>query len=192
MRYLIGLSRWLRKNRPDIDLVCVSHLGPEAHTVVGALAGSRIPVVIRAEANESLPAPPKSTRHDAVPRSLRRCFAAQAHCGDHAAHGTLLLEWGVDAGRIRVIANGVDCRPPARRARVAARRAWRSQRRSARAVQSAGGFGNGPTARGESLAGGRRSLEAGGASRGRMPDCGSIGDGPQREELYRRIREADL
>ena len=23
MRYLISLSRWLRKNRPDIDLVCV-------------------------------------------------------------------------------------------------------------------------------------------------------------------------
>ena len=53
MRYMIGLSRWLRKNHPDIDLVCVSRMSHESHAVLGAHGGANIPVVIRAEPDET-------------------------------------------------------------------------------------------------------------------------------------------
>jgi hypothetical protein len=62
MRYMIALSRWLRRNRPDIDLVCVSHLSHDAHAVLGALDGAGVPVVLRAEGSSATCCRPGSTR----------------------------------------------------------------------------------------------------------------------------------
>ena len=112
LRYLIALSRWLQKNRPDIDVVCVSRLAHEAHTVIGALAGSGIPVVIRAEADESfdLTHPAKTGR--AVSRTLRRCLQAQAIVAATAQVEQQVQELGIDRRRIHRISNGVKLLPP--------------------------------------------------------------------------------
>lgn len=48
-RYLIALSRWLRRHQSEFDIICVSGLSLEALAVMKALAGSGTPVVLRAE-----------------------------------------------------------------------------------------------------------------------------------------------
>ena len=48
-RYMVALSRWLRRNRDQIDVVCVSKLRFDAYAAIGALRGTNIPVVLRAE-----------------------------------------------------------------------------------------------------------------------------------------------
>ena len=82
--------------------------GPEAHTAIGALAGSGIPVVIRAEADESfdLTHPAKTGR--AVSRTLRRCRQAQAIVATTAQVEQRVLELGIDRHRILRISNGVN------------------------------------------------------------------------------------
>ena len=78
MRYMIALSRWLRKNLPDMDLVCVSRLSHEAHAAIGACEGTRVPVVLRAEADESLDLTRSPKTGRLTNRLLRRCQAAAA------------------------------------------------------------------------------------------------------------------
>lgn len=193
MRYLIGLSRWLRKNRPDIDLVCVSHLGPEAHTAVGALAGTQVPVVIRAEAGDSFPATSTDAGRRVLPRSLRRCLQAQAVVATTSHAERCLFELGVEVRRIQPIANGVPThrtRSPSRR--LAARRALATANEDLRMPE------NQPLVLGlGSLDAEHRwplAIEAWRRVASQWPHARLwvVGDGPQREELYRRIRDADL
>ncbi len=193
MRYLISLSRWLRKNRPDIDLVCVSHLGPEAHTAVGALAGTSIPVVVRAEAGDSFPSSAAEQGRRVLPRSLRRCLQARALVATTPHAERCLVELGVEARRIQRIANGVPpqrTRSPARR--LAARRALATANEDLRMPE------NQPLVLGlGQLHADHRwplAIEAWRRVAANWPHARLwlIGDGPQREELYRRIRDADL
>lgn len=193
MRYLIGLSRWLRKNRPDIDLVCVSHLGPEAHTAVGALAGTQVPVVIRAEAGDSFPATSTDAGRRVLPRSLRRCLQAQAVVATTSHAERCLFELGVEVRHIQPIANGVPThrtRSPSRR--LAARRALATANEDLRMPE------NQPLVLGlGSLDAEHRwplAIEAWRRVASQWPHARLwvVGDGPQREELYRRIRDADL
>lgn len=193
MRYLINLSRWLRKNRPDIDLVCVSHLGPEAHSAVRALAGTSIPVVIRAEASDSFPASAGDQSRRVLPRSLRRCLQADALVATTPHAERCLYELGVEARRIQPIANGVPpqhTRSPTRR--LAARRALVTASEDLRIPE------NQPLVLGMGrLHADHRwplVIEAWRRVASSWPHARLwlIGDGPQREELYRRIRDADL
>ena len=50
LRYMSSLSRWLKNHPTDFDLVYVSMLKHDAYAVMGCLAGSPKPVVLRAEA----------------------------------------------------------------------------------------------------------------------------------------------
>lgn len=52
IRYVIALARWLRHNQTDFDVVCVSGLSLEAHATVRAFPEGRMPVVLRAEIDE--------------------------------------------------------------------------------------------------------------------------------------------
>jgi glycosyltransferase involved in cell wall biosynthesis len=193
MRYLIALSQWLRKNRPDFDLVCVSRLGPEAATVVGALAGSGIPVVIRAEADEQFePARPGKPART-ISRTLRRCLQAQAIVAatPHVAQG--VRELGMDPRHVHGIANGVTTLSPRSPAqKTAARRALAAVNEDLRVPA------NQPVALGVGhlhpdqewpvvIAAWKRVAEQWPYAR-----LWLVGDGPQREELYRRVRDADL
>ncbi|MHB8969527.1 MAG: glycosyltransferase family 4 protein [Pirellulaceae bacterium] len=193
LRYRIAVSRWLRKNRADIDLVCVSHLGPEAHAAVGALAGTGIPVVLRAEADEPfamtcLGDPPRT-----LSRTLRHCLQAQAIVAATSHVGQCLRELGADPQRVHGIPNGViplSPRSPAQK--TAARRTL------ARVNDDLRVPANQPVA----LCIGRLHpdnewsvvIDAWSDVAEHWPYARLwlVGDGPQREELDRRIRDADL
>ena len=49
IRYLIALTRWLKTHVREIDLVYVSMLKHDAYTSIGSLAGTNVPIVLRAE-----------------------------------------------------------------------------------------------------------------------------------------------
>ena len=49
IRYLWSLSRWLKSHRHELDAVVVSSLNYDAYAAVVALAGTTIPVILRAE-----------------------------------------------------------------------------------------------------------------------------------------------
>ena len=193
MRYMIGLSRWLRKNRSAIDLVCVSRLAHEAHAALGALAGSGIPVVLRAEASE-LPDEVTWTRHSGPPgRVRRRWLAADAVVATGSQAHERVLAAGFDPRRVHRIPNGVAItleRDPA--ARAAARRALAEANEEMRVPR------NMPVA----VCLGQltpdhafdRVVRAWSDVAREWPFARLwlIGEGEEREHLYRQIRRADL
>ncbi|MHB0957718.1 MAG: glycosyltransferase family 4 protein [Pirellulaceae bacterium] len=193
MRYLIALSHWLRRNRPDIDLVCVSHIGPEAYSVVGALEGSGIPVVIRAEANERFEQvrPGKPIR--ALSRTLRRCLQAQAIVATTSYAAQCVRQLGMDPRRVHCIANGVTAMSPRSPAqKTAARRALAAVNEDLRVpanqpvalcIGQLHGANQWPLV----IAAWKRV-----AQQWPYAKLWLVGEGPQREELHRRIREEDL
>ncbi len=193
LRYLIAVSRWLQKNRPDIDIVCVSRLEHEAHTVIGALADSGVPVVVRAEADESFHDPRSGRAGRAAGRRLRRCRQAQAVIATTDRVEQRLGQWGIDPSRIVRISNGVPV-PPARTPalKTAARQALAQVNEDLRVPA------NQPVA----LCVGRLHPDHGGEAVIRAwkqvarewphARLWLVGDGPRREALYRQIRDADL
>jgi glycosyltransferase involved in cell wall biosynthesis len=193
IRYRMAMSRWLRRNRPNIDLVCVSHLGPEAYTVVGALAGTGIPVVIRAEADEPFAMTHLGNPSRAISRTLRRCLRAQAIVAATSHVGQCLRELGVDPPRVHRIANGVTPLAPRSPAqKIAARRAL------ARVNEDLRVPANQPVALciGQLHSDNEWSvvIDAWNRVAEQWPYARLwlVGEGPQREDLYRRIRDADL
>ena len=196
MRYLIALSRWLRKNRPDIDVVCVSRLSHEAHTAVGALAGSGIPVVVRAEADESF-----DLTHSAKTGRSRQPDAAPLPCRPRLSWPRRtraeqrLAELGIDRHRIH---------PHQQRHEIVARRARPALKTAARRALAEVNEdlrvpANQPVALVPGPVASRQWLGAWSSGPGsRWPEqwpyarLWLVGDGLQREALYRRIRDADL
>jgi glycosyltransferase involved in cell wall biosynthesis len=107
-RYMIALSRWLRKNQPDIDLVCVSHLAHEAHAVIGALRESGTPIVLRAE-NDLPSESALSIKSGATSsRLFRRCQMADAVVAASGVAEQAAVDAGFDRSRIHLIPNGVE------------------------------------------------------------------------------------
>ena len=112
MRYMIALSRWLRRNQPDFDLVYVSHLSLEAHATIGALQGSGIPVVLRAEPDEPLDSASTHRRRRLARRVMRRCQMAAAVVTSSQATRERLLDAGFPADRVQLIPAGVELTAP--------------------------------------------------------------------------------
>jgi len=193
LRYRLALSRWLRRNRADIDLVCVSRLGPEAHAAVGALAGTGIPVVLRAEADEPCALVRRGKPPRTFNRTLRRCLQAQAIVAATSHVGQCLRELGVDSRQVHCIANGVTPLAPRSPAqKTAARRALARVNEDLRVPS------NQPVALciGQLHPDNEWSvvIDAWNAVAEQWPYARLwlVGEGPQREELDRRIRDADL
>lgn len=107
IRYLMALSRWLRRHRPNIDLVCVSGLSLEAHVALSVFSGSGIPVVLRAESEEA--------EIGTTARQLRRLAKQMTGCGERAAAvvapsyivRTRLFDAGFSSRQLHVIPDGV-------------------------------------------------------------------------------------
>jgi glycosyltransferase involved in cell wall biosynthesis len=193
MRYLIALSRWLHKNRPDVDVVCVSRLAHEAHAVVGALAGSGIPVVIRAEADEPFDLTHPTETGRALSRTLRRCLRAHAIVATTSQVEQRVQELGIDRRRIHRISNGVNVLPPRSPAiKTAARRALADVNEDLRVpahqpVALCIGQLHADNAWEAVIRAWKQVAEQWPYAR-----LWLIGEGPRREVLYRRIRDADL
>jgi len=101
----------LRRYRPDIDLVCVSRLSQEAHVAISALAGSGVPVVLRAEADGAAESPRSSGAAGISHRVTRSCGAAHAVVAACGGVERAVIEAGFHAARVRLIPNGVAPAP---------------------------------------------------------------------------------
>jgi glycosyltransferase involved in cell wall biosynthesis len=119
-RYMRALNQWLRKNVPTRepgnehianDLVCASMLKHAAYVAVGAMQGTRVPVILRAEdAGEK-----GDTRwHEKVVFGQRirgRCQMADAIVAPSEQIIEELADAGFDRDRLHLIPNGVPIGP---------------------------------------------------------------------------------
>lgn len=109
IRYLHALSRWLRANLAELDAVLVSHLKHDAYATVRSLARSRVPVIVRTEADEDL-AWQRTARFGGRVRNA--CAQADGYIvGDELA-ARALAGAGYSAAKTELIAPGVDLQPP--------------------------------------------------------------------------------
>ncbi len=118
MRYMAAVRRYLRERQGEIDAVYVSMLKHDAYAALGALRGTPIPVILRAEG-----AGPTGDFHWQRTANLgrairRRCLGADAFIACSGAIHDEFLEAGYPAERLHNIPNGVAVPPP----RTAARR----------------------------------------------------------------------
>lgn len=124
LRYMYGLSSWLTSQRPKLDGVLVSMLKHDAYAAIGALRGSGLPVVVRAEGGGAAGDCEWQATARFGMRIRRRCSEADAIVAPSDAIGEELLAAGYDPAKIQRIDNGVRLPPPrAPRQREAARSA---------------------------------------------------------------------
>lgn len=106
-RYMAAISRWLRRNRDQIDVVCVSKLQFDAYAAVRALRRTDIPVVLRAEDAGSAGDCDWQRRSRFGSRFRRRCQQADAVVAPNEAIEQELHEAGYAQQRTVRIADGV-------------------------------------------------------------------------------------
>ncbi len=190
LRYMYALSSWLAAQKPKLDGVLVSMLKHDAYAAIGALRGSGLPVVLRAEGG----GPAGDCTWQATARFglsiRRRCCEADAIIAPSPSIAQELLAAGYESGKIKQIDNGVPLPPP--RAPV--------QREAARAALAEANWDlkcepDAPLA----VYTGRLHADKGLADLVRAwPPIAKrwpharlwlIGDGPQREELFASISD---
>ena len=112
LRYMLALTRWLKSHATKLDAVYVSMLKHDAYSAIGALAGSRVPVVIRAEgAGETGDCHWQSTARFGL-RIRRRCHSADAIVAPSGAIFGELRDAGYPLGRTYQLSNGVAVGAP--------------------------------------------------------------------------------
>lgn len=122
LRYMAALRRWLRRNRDAFDVAYVSMLKHDAYAALGALRGSHVPVILRAEG-----AGPTGDMHWQESGNFgslirRRCMTADAFVACSPAIREELLAAGYAPERLHSISNGVPLPPPrSQKRRLAAR-----------------------------------------------------------------------
>lgn len=189
LRWMYGVSRWLREQANSLDAVLVSGLRNEAYAALRALRESRVPVVL-----ESLPGDLAWQRTATFgSRIARRCLRAAAYVAPNHAIADQLAAAGYARQRITVIPRGVALPPPRSPVqRDAARESLASV--NSDLVTTDGTF--------VGLAIGRLDAEhcfgdlvrAWRIVTANRPDVRLwiVGDGPQREPLFRQICDLDL
>jgi len=106
-RYIIALSRWIRRHRAQIDLVCVSRLRFDAYAATRAVRHTAIPIVLRAEDAGTYGDCHWHEKSRFGKRFWRRCQAADAVIAPDAGVERELLEAGYAPNRVCQIPNGV-------------------------------------------------------------------------------------
>lgn len=193
LRYGIVLARWLRRHQSEVDLVCVSGLSLEADAAIKALAGSPLPLVLRAQSDAS-EGSGGTEREQRVARQLARYNRPDtAVVVSSDAARNRLVKRGFCERQLRLIPDGVAMPEPA----------WPTDRLSARAAIAAA---NEDLRVGLNMAvvtcvgpfrpeyGLDHLIWAWQRVAGSFPDARLwlIGDGPRRNRLYRMIQDADL
>lgn len=112
LRYMYALSAWLHAEKDNLDAVLVSMLKHDAYCAVGALQGTSVPVILRAEGGG--PAGDCAWQQTARfgMRIRKRCQAASAFIAPSDAIAQELQEAGYAEERIARIDNGVAVPPP--------------------------------------------------------------------------------
>jgi glycosyltransferase involved in cell wall biosynthesis len=192
-RYMAALSRWLRRNRDQIEVVCVSKLQFDAYAAVGALRGTDIPVVLRAEDAGSAGDCDWQRRSRFGSRLRRRCQRASAIVATNEAIVRELHQAGYARQRIVTIADGV---PPGTAGdggnRLDARLALASVNSDMNvAIDAPVGVYMGRLSEYKGLG---RLVKAWRTVVNRWPTARLwlVGDGPHRDRLYRQVADLDL
>jgi glycosyltransferase involved in cell wall biosynthesis len=188
LRYMYALGSWLSAQRSQLDGVLVSMLKHDAYAAVGALRGSGVPVVVRAEGGGAAGDCQWQATARFGMRIRRRCYEADAIVAPSDAIGAELLAAGYDPAKIKRIDNGVRLPPPrAPLAREAARSALAEANWDLKCEPDA------PvavyTGRLHPDKGLLDLVQAWPTVAKRWPNARLwlIGEGPQREELFERI-----
>ncbi len=188
-RLLPALVRWLRRNRPDYDLVCVSQLGEEAYATAGYLQSTGIPVVVRCT---ELPRRGERTKR-AQRRVLERCRNSATLVATRTGVLGELRQAGCDFQKIRLIPDGVSLQDDATSpGQAAARQALGNVNRDLQVSEGA------PVAVAESPLETSRQLHllihAWKIVIEHEPTAQLwiVGDGPLRGILYQQVRDLDL
>lgn len=123
LRYARALRRWLKQNCHEIDVVYVSMLKHDAYMAIGACAGGKIPVVLRAEGAGSQ-GDCRWQQNSILGRCVRaRCRQADAFVAISSTIESEMIEAGYRRSAICRIDNGVARRMSNDdRTRAAARR----------------------------------------------------------------------
>ena len=193
LRYMYSLSAWLHREKSNFDAVLVSMLKHDAYCAVGALKDTSVPVILRGEG-----AGPggdcfwqQSARFGL--RIRKRCQAASAFVAPSDAIAMELREAGYAAGQIARIDNGVAIPPPqSPSTRNAARAALGDANHDLRLEPNAKlAVYTGRLHRDKGLL---DLINAWRPIAERWPSARLwlAGEGPQREELFRRISDLDL
>lgn len=122
-RYMRGLNHWLRSQLGNIDLVYVSMLRYDAYATVGALKGSQVPIVLRAEGSGALGDCQWQRTANFGRRIRNRCIQAAAVVAMGQAVQAELLEAGFRRDSIHRMNHGVPLGLPRDPARTNAARA---------------------------------------------------------------------
>jgi len=193
LRYMYALSTWLHREKQNLDAVLVSMLKHDAYCAVGALQKTQLPVILRGEgAGPGGDCVWQQTARFGM-RIRKRCQDASTFIAPSDAIATELREAGFAAERIARIDNGVAI-PPLRApaARDASRAALGEANHDLRLEPNA------PLA----VYTGRLHPDKGLldlvnawrpiAERWPAARLWLVGEGPQREDLFRRISDIDL
>jgi glycosyltransferase involved in cell wall biosynthesis len=193
LRYMYALSSWLHREKHNLDAVLVSMLKHDAYCAVGALQKTEVPVILRGEgAGPGGDCVWQQTARFGL--SIRkRCQGASGFIAPSDAIALELREAGFPVERIARIDNGVAIPPPQSPAsRQAARAALGEANHDLRLEPNA------PLA----VYTGRLHADKGLldlvnawrpiAERWPAARLWLVGEGPQREELFRRISDLDL
>lgn len=191
-RQIRELHRWLEQHRDAIDLVCVSGLRLEAWAAARVCRRRHIPLVLRAEAAGSTGDCVWHAQSRLGRRIQRECKSADAIIAVDAAVEAELRAAGFDRARIGRIANGVAPMTSASRSRFDARLALADSNDDLTAgpeTPIAVFLGRLHPARGL-----LRIVRAWPDVLHRVPDARLwlFGDGPDRDRLFREIKDHDL
>ena len=193
LRYMYALSSWLSEQQPNLDGVLVSMLKHDAYAAIGALRGSGVPVIVRAEGGGEAGDCHWQATARFGQRIRRRCYEADAVIAPSDAIGQELLAAGYVPDKVKRIDNGVRLPPPrAPQARAAARAALAEANWDLKCEPDA------PvavyTGRMHPDKGLLDLVNAWPAVAKRWPNARLwlIGEGPQREELFDRISDLSL
>lgn len=193
IRYLWSLSRWLKAHRHELDAVVVSSLKYDAYATVAALAGSTIPVLLRAETAGAAGDCQWQREARFGARIKRRCQQAAAivAASEEVAAELRAAEYPSDC--IQCIPNGVEIPEPRTSERRLAARAILADANPDMKVSADTPVG---------LYIGRLSAEKGLHDLVRAwrqivniwPEARLwlVGEGPERDDLYDRLRDHEL
>ncbi len=191
-RYMMALSRWIRANAANFDLMCISGLGHDAVAAVSALRRTKTPVVVRAGSN-AWQDTRRASAAGLAQRLLNRGRLADLFIALDPQAQRELHASGIEADRVRLIPCGVPTD-------LAGDAATRIETRAALAevnadlhvpVQAPVGLYMGSLRRGNQL---DTLITAWSLVAQRRPQARLwlVGDGPDRGRLFRRVQDADL
>jgi glycosyltransferase involved in cell wall biosynthesis len=193
VRYLWALSRWLKSHRSEFDAVVVSTLQYSAYAAIAELAGSSIPVILRAETAGAAGDCYWQYESRFGARIKRHCQQAAAIIAPTDAVATELRAAEFRADRIQCIPNGVVIPDPRTSERRLTARGILGESNPDMKVspETPVGLYVGRLANEKGLhdliRAWRRIIDV-------LPDARLwlVGEGPEREDLYDRLRDHEL